>query len=147
MMLRWFANLRNRGLAGRAVVLLTAVVLVYAAAAPILVAFRGRIAMFVAAAAAIPCLLGAGLALLIAEWLRGSKHVSAIAWAPIPLRTGVPLLCGLVVHLHGGPLAEAGFLYYLLIFYPVTLTVETILSLPTGLKTAAAAEVSPNAAR
>ena len=44
---------------------------------------------------------------------------------------GIPFGVGLAIHLGGGPLANAGFLYYLLVFYPVTLAAETGLSLPS----------------
>ena len=39
-------------------------------------------------------------------------------------------IVAVAIQFRGGPLAEAGFLYYLLVFYPVTLVVETVLSLP-----------------
>ncbi len=47
------------------------------------------------------------------------------------LRLGVPLGIGIPIHLSGGSLAEGGFLYYLLVFYPITLASETMLSLPS----------------
>ncbi len=47
------------------------------------------------------------------------------------LRLGVPLGVGIPIHLSGGSLAEGGILYYLLVFYPITLAGETILSLPS----------------
>ena len=43
---------------------------------------------------------------------------------------GIPLVGALVFHLQGGVLAEAGLLVYLVVFYPVSLGVETYLSLP-----------------
>ena len=42
-------------------------------------------------------------------------------------RMGIPLLVCIIVYLRGGRLAEAGFVYYLLVFYFVTLVVETVL--------------------
>ena len=42
-------------------------------------------------------------------------------------RMGIPLAAFLVVHVKGGPLAENGFVYYILTFYLVTLAVETFL--------------------
>lgn len=39
---------------------------------------------------------------------------------------GVALAAALTVQLVGGPLAEAGFVYYLLMFYSVTLAAETV---------------------
>ncbi len=46
------------------------------------------------------------------------------------MRMGIPLGAGLLVHLQNGALAAAGLLYCLAAFYPVTLAVETALSLP-----------------
>lgn len=45
------------------------------------------------------------------------------------LRFGVPLAIGYLIHQQGGPLAEAGILYYLLAFYLVAMAAETPLSL------------------
>jgi len=53
-------------------------------------------------------------------------------------RMGIPLAFALACHLRGGLLADAGLLYYLLLFYPVTLGVETAWLLP-GRSAAAAA--------
>lgn len=47
------------------------------------------------------------------------------------LRLGIPLGIGIPLHLSGGSLAEGGILYYLLVFYPITLAGETVLSLPS----------------
>ena len=46
------------------------------------------------------------------------------------VRMGIPLAAALIVYFSGGPLADAGFLYYLVVFYPVTLTAEIFLSRP-----------------
>jgi hypothetical protein len=46
-------------------------------------------------------------------------------------RMGIPLVPALAIHLAGGPLANAGLLYYLLVFYPITLAVDVALSLPS----------------
>jgi hypothetical protein len=62
--------------------------------------------------------------------LRGPKHALAALLAGMAARMGIPLAFGLAIHLQGGPLAEAGLLYYLLVFYPVALAAETALSLP-----------------
>ena len=48
------------------------------------------------------------------------------------LRMGIPLAIVVILHLVGGPLVQAGLLYYFLLFYPLTLAVETTLSLPSA---------------
>ena len=46
-------------------------------------------------------------------------------------RLGVPLVLGLLLSLESEPLVKAGLLFYLLLFYPVSLIVEIYLSLGT----------------
>jgi len=83
-----------------------------------------------AAAAAGICLLGAVLALVVSHLLRGPKAVLYGMLMAMALRMGIPLVSALALHLQNGALAKAGVLYYFLVFYPVTLAVETVLSLP-----------------
>ena len=54
----------------------------------------------------------------------------ALVLVGMMIRMGIPLAAALTVYFRGGPLADAGFLYYLVVFYPVTLTAETLLFLP-----------------
>ena len=61
-------------------------------------------------------------------------------------RMGIPLLPVLLIHLQGGRLAEGGLLYYLLIFYPITLAVEIAISLPDRRRQARAHGAASNAA-
>ena len=84
--------------------------------------------MAAAAAAGGVCLAGALAALLASHAVRRSP-LYAMLIAMI-LRMGIPLALALVVHVRGGVLADNGFFYCLVIFYPVTLAVETALSLP-----------------
>ncbi len=68
---------------------------------------------------------------LVAFWLArtcpGPSGLLARVVGSLVARTGIPLLvCGLV-YAQGGRLAEAGFVYYLLVFYFVGLVVETVL--------------------
>jgi hypothetical protein len=42
-------------------------------------------------------------------------------------RMGIPLAVCMIAYLKGGALADAGFVYYILVFYFVTLVVETVL--------------------
>ena len=107
-----------------------AVLVVLALVGPVAVCIGGGMALAAAVVAAVFCLTGATIALLASHVLRGSKHALAALLAGMAARMGVPLAFGLAIHLQGGPLAEAGLLYYLLAFYPITLAAETALSLP-----------------
>jgi len=89
-----------------------------------------RAGLFAGAAAGGACLLAAWLALFLSEPLRRPQHVLTLVHAGMIIRMGIPLGVALAVNFRGGPLADAGFLYYLVVFYPVTLTVETFLSWP-----------------
>lgn len=79
-----------------------------------------------AVAAALCCCGGALAALALARWFRGPDHLLASVLVGMSVRMGVALAAVLVVQLGGGPLAEAGFVYYLLMFYSVTLAAETV---------------------
>ncbi len=89
-----------------------------------------RTGLFAAAAAGGVCLLAAWTALGVSELLRRPQHMLALVLAGMMIRMGIPLAAALAVYFSGGPLADAGFLYYLVVFYPITLTVETFLSWP-----------------
>ncbi len=103
---------------------------VYAVVAPVAFSFSGARGLWAAAAAATFCLAGAGTALATSQFLRKPKYLLHGVLAATAARMGIPLTLGLICHIQGGPLAEAGLLYYLLAFYPVALAVETALSLP-----------------
>ena len=108
-------------------------VLLYALLTPIALFFGGVAGLWAAAAAAALCLGGAGIALVISYSLRSPARALYGMLLGTAARMAIPLGFGLAAHLHGGPLAEAGLLYYLLVFYPVTLGVETALSLPQNI--------------
>jgi hypothetical protein len=127
----WFADLRSRSLAARSSLLGLVVVAVYALVAPLAGAWGGRAALAAAAAAAGFCLAGAALALIVSHLLRGPKYALYGLLLGMALRMGIPLGLALACHALGGTLAEAGLFHYLLVFYPITLGVETALSLPS----------------
>jgi hypothetical protein len=76
------------------------------------------------------CLLAAWIALGLGDTLRKPQQILALVIVGMMTRMGIPLAAALIVYFCGGPLADAGFLYYLILFYPVTLTAETLLFLP-----------------
>lgn len=78
------------------------------------------------AAAALCCCIGAMVGLGMAWCFRGPGHLLAQVLVGMFGRMGVALASALIVQLVGGPLAEAGFVYYVLMFYLVTLAAETV---------------------
>lgn len=129
-MATWLADLKNRSLATRAGMLVLVVLVLYALAAPVAWHLGGSTGVWAASAAAGLCFCGAVLALVIAHLFRAPQHVLYGMLLGMAPRMGIPLGFGLAYHFYGGGLAEAGLLYYLLVFYPITLGVETVLSLP-----------------
>jgi hypothetical protein len=83
-----------------------------------------------AGVSALSCWFGAAAALAVTTLL--ARHGSGLAalLLGMALRMAIPLASILVFHLVGGPLVQAGLLYYFLFFYPLCLAVETALSLP-----------------
>jgi hypothetical protein len=129
-MITWLHNLRRRGTAIRAMVLGIVVVVVFVLIGPVAGGLGGCVALAAAALAAALCLTGAIVALVASHLLQGPHHAMAGMLTGMAARMGIPLAFGLTIHLHGGSLAEAGLLNYLMVFYPVTLAVETFLVLP-----------------
>ena len=134
----WIANLRGRSLAARGAMLAAVVLALFALVGPVAWAISGTAGVLAAAAAAGLCLVGASAALVLSHWLRTPERVLYGVLAGMGARMGIPLAFGMAIHLHGGALAQSHFLLYLLVFYPVTLAVETFLSLPKSGSTSTA---------
>jgi len=91
---------------------------------------HGAMGWAAAAAAAAACFLGAASALAVCGCFPGAQNAWKGVLAGMLPRMGIPLGFALFIFWHGGPLAEAGSLYCLLVFYPLALAVETLLLLP-----------------
>jgi hypothetical protein len=129
-MLFWLSNLRRRGLALRMAALWAVTLVVLGLAIPVAFRLGGWPSVAAASLAGTACLLGASLG-LVASRLMPARELAFVAMlAGTLLRMGIPLGAGLLIHLQCRPLAEAGILYYLVFFYPVTLILGTALSLP-----------------
>jgi len=124
------ARLQRLGLVARAAVLVSAVALTYAVAAAVAWNLSGTAGLQASAVAAGVCLFGAALALVVSHRFRDPESVLYGVLFGMLLRMGIPLAFAVYIFLEGGGLAEAGVLYYFVAFYPVTLGVETVLSLP-----------------
>jgi hypothetical protein len=125
----WWVNLRSRSLAARAVFLGLFVAGFFALLAPLVAWWRGAAGVGAAAVAAAACLAGAGTALLVSDRLPRAQHALVGLLLAMGARMGIPLALAAGCLVCGGALVEAGVLFYLLIFYPLTLGVETALSL------------------
>jgi hypothetical protein len=75
------------------------------------------------------CFSGGLLTLVWNLAFPGRKLLIVRALGGMLPRMGVPLMGGLVLQIAVEPLAEAGILIYLLVFYPALLSLETWLSL------------------
>lgn len=73
------------------------------------------------------CWLGALLALIFTRLLSGSQAVQGLMLSML-FRMGLPLAAGALLTLAGGPLAKAGVLGMILLYYLVFLVAETLLS-------------------
>jgi hypothetical protein len=82
------------------------------------------------AEAAGVCLLAAAAALIVTMKLTRPGQLLLSLTVGMSLRMGIPLAAAMLVHFSGGPLADAGFVYYIVAFYGVALTSEIIVSLP-----------------
>jgi len=124
------AGVQGLGLGTRVGLLIAVDAVLLAVVAAIAGPLGGAATVLAAVVAAAICLVGAVPALVVSWRLqRRDKALEGMGIAML-LRMGIPLGFALAIHFQGGGLAEAGFLYYLLLFYPVTLGVETVLSLP-----------------
>jgi len=154
---RLFTRLRAMSFPARAGILVLVMALGYAVVASVGSRVGPPGAWRTGAVAAGVCLLGALLALAISHSLRrgrGDRHLLCEApegpfrqEMPVPFsaqaalvamllamacRMGIPLVFAAWAHLSGGPLAKAGVLYYVLVFYLIALGTEVVLALPTA---------------
>jgi hypothetical protein len=126
-MAKHLTRLVGIGFAGRAAVLTSVLFGAWVAIGSLAFFLTGQSGLSAATLAAGLCWFPAVLALLVAGHLTGRPLTRLLA--AMGLRMALPLMVGVIVVLHGGPLVRAGFLNYLVIFYLLTLTVETALIL------------------
>jgi len=129
-MRKFLARLRKKGWKAQSAAMTTLVVLVYVLVAPVAGLLHRIGGVLAAAAAAGLCLLGAVLALAVTHRFRDPRHLGQAFLVGMLPRMGIPAGGAIGLELLGGILAEGGVLYYLLVFYPITLAAEAWLSLP-----------------
>jgi hypothetical protein len=93
--------------------------------------FYGSAGAWAALAAAGLCLLGAVLGLAAITLFRGQRGFAGVLAGMLP-RMFVPLVGALVIRVAGGPLYDAGALYFVIGFYLLTLAIETVWLLPNA---------------
>jgi len=82
--------------------------------------------MMAAALAGLVCLFAAEASLLSVIMTRNPQHKIHAVLVGIFFRTGIPLVFGMFMHFAGGPLVDAGLFGMILIYYLLTLALETI---------------------
>ena len=88
------------------------------------------------------CLLGGLGSLLVCELFRDPDLVMYRVLIGTMLRMGLPLGLFLVVYYRGGTLVEAGLGFYVIGFYLIMLTTETLMLVPDTRATGAKAKPS-----
>ena len=124
-------KLREKSLPVRIAVLAAVDALALAVSLPLAWLIGGHIGMLAATVAAAACLLGGTLALVISGLFQDPAQAFAGVLLGMVAGMGVPLAVAVACHVGGGELSRAGVMFYLLIFFPITLTVKTVLSLPS----------------
>jgi len=130
-------SMRRQSFFLRAAMLVGLEAVFLAAMAPFLWYFGPAACLAAAGLAAGLCMAGALLSLWIHYIFPDPKSVLISTLLGMAVNMGVPLAFGIFIHLYGGPLSEAGFLYYLVFFYLLTLAMKTMLTLPVPRITAA----------
>jgi hypothetical protein len=126
------------------------IAVVVALAAPVVAMLAGRTAgaptWTTTSLAGFVCWFSASLSLVVAHrcQLRGSAMVGV--FAGMLIRMSIPLAVGVAVTAHGGALAREGLFGQLLIFFLLTLVVETWLSLALARATLASTTLAQRAA-
>ena len=143
-MKRRAATIRAWGLPAQLLLLAAVVLAVYALVAPVAGRVTGVAGLAASATAAALCWLGAAAALVVSRAFRARKPAWYGVLYGMLLRMGIPLFSALALKVTVNYLALSYLLVYFLAFYPVTLLVETMLSLPQSDAPAGRKHVSPD---
>jgi hypothetical protein len=104
-----------------------------AAAAPLANAFSGRAGAYCVLTAWVLCTTTGGVVLLLRETYPHPRFLLPHLMADFVLRMGAPLAICMLVYMRGGTFVEAGFVFYLLGFYFLSLAAGTLFALPRPL--------------
>jgi hypothetical protein len=121
--------LRKQGIFARSAALLIFEIAIFAGITPFLWMYGPARSIVAAGAAAGVCTGGALLAIWIDHFFSDQKFALSTLLIGMSINMGIPLALALAVQFQDGPMRQAGFIYYLLFFYLLTLSARTILSL------------------
>ncbi|HWB00229.1 MAG TPA: hypothetical protein VG713_17165 [Pirellulales bacterium] len=77
--------------------------------------------------AAAVCWVPANAALLVSTWFHGTRHAVASVLAGTLMRTGIPMLIAMLLQVGRFEWAAQGVFGYIMVFFLVSLAVETAL--------------------
>jgi len=132
-MANWQANVQ-RGVAVRQALLVACMAAAYVLVLPWACWQFGLSGVLAATVAGGVCLLASALALWVGHVHRAPNQAFQGVLLALMLRTGIPLGFAVVAHSSAGLLTWSGLVYYLLVFYLVSLAAEVVLSLPATAK-------------
>lgn len=125
----FLTQIAKAGFLVHAVLLYVATMAFLVPVAPVAWVISGMEGVAAAIAGAFLCFSGGLLTLVWNLAFPGPKLLVVRVLGGMLPRMGVPLMGGLTLQITVKPLAEAGILIYLLVFYPALLSLETWLSL------------------
>jgi hypothetical protein len=119
--------LAGLGLVAQSALIAGALVVAYLLVAPLAVSLSGTFGLKTALLAAVACYVGAQFSLLISALIRGGATIMHRLVLGMTARAMFPMVLGAGLHLRDPELASAGLISYVLVFYMVTLAVDTAL--------------------
>ena len=124
------AKLNEKSLAAKLALLAAVEAAAFVVISPVAWISGGPLGLLAALVAATSCLAGGALALAVSGLFRNPQQAYAGVLLGMMAGMGLPLGVAIFCHFAGAGLARAGVMFYLLYFFPITLAVKTILSLP-----------------
>ena len=125
-------RLTGLGIVGRFVLLAFVMFVALVVALPLAFSLSGPMGGWTAFAAAAIVWFASAVGMLIGEmfngFLRGANEALVKLLLGMMIRMAIPLAACMIVHLSNGPLAAAGFVFYVLGFYLVALPIDTFMS-------------------
>ncbi len=121
--------LRRLGPIGRYGLLALSLAVALCIALPAAYGLQGMPACRAAMVAAGVVLLSSTLAMVISDFMRRSGQALASVLLGMAMRMFLPLGACVLAQLNPGALSEAGFVYFVLVFYLVALPTDTVLAL------------------